>query len=149
MPYRLLLAALAATTGAAMAIYGTLNAALGKVIGFLESTLVVHAAATLLVMLLLFPFGLGNGAWQKYAEAPWYVYLGGPLAVLITFGVLRTIPVLGVARATALIVLSQVLAAAIIDHWGLLGMDKVAFSWGRLLGALLMGGGAWLLLNRP
>jgi transporter family-2 protein len=97
---------------------------------------------------LLFVFRPGDGDWHRYAEAPWYLYLGGILGVLITYGVVRSIPSLGVAVATTAIIVGQVLTAAMVDHLGLFGLERVPFNWHRVAGTALMASGAWLLLKK-
>lgn len=131
-----------------MALQGSLNAALGKVIGLLETTFVVHLTGLVLVAALLFVIFPGGGRLGQFAQAPWYTYLGGVLGVLIIYGVVRSIPKVGVAPATTAIILGQVLTASLIDHFGLFGMEKLPFSWQRIAGTLLMAAGAWLLLKK-
>ena len=66
---------LAALSGAAMALQGTFNAALGKVIGVWQSTLVVHVIGVLTVVIIIIALGAG---WQtNKLQVPWYAYLGG------------------------------------------------------------------------
>lgn len=139
---------IAAGSGVTMALQGSLNAALGKVIGLLEATFVVHVIGLVFVSVLLFVFGLGQGSLGLFAGAPWYTYLGGILGVIIVYTVVRAIPPLGVAVATTSIILGQVFTAALVDHLGLFGMNKIPFTWHRVAGTLLMAGGAWLLLKR-
>lgn len=139
---------IAAGSGVTMALQGSLNSALGKVIGLLEATFVVHLVGLLLVSILLFVFGLGDGNLALFTRSPWYTYLGGVLGVLIIYGVVRSIPKVGVAVATTAIILGQVLTAALVDHLGLFGMNKIPFTWHRVAGTLLMVGGAWLLLKK-
>ncbi len=139
---------IAALSGVTMALQGSLNAALGKIIGLLESTFVVHLVGLLLVSLLLFVLRLGSGDLRRYGEAPWYFYLGGLLGVLIIYGVIRSIAAAGVAAATTAIILGQVLTAALVDHLGLFGMEKIPFSWHRVAGTVLMASGAWMILKK-
>ncbi|MGQ9712864.1 MAG: DMT family transporter, partial [Desulfotomaculales bacterium] len=72
----LLMAALAGTT---MAFQGTINAALGRVLGLVEATFIVHAVGLALAAVLLFILQMGAGGLAKVGEAPWYTYLGGIL----------------------------------------------------------------------
>ncbi|RKO68228.1 DMT family transporter [Desulfofundulus salinus] len=148
MSVRLLALAIAALSGVTMAVQGSLNAALGKVIGLLETTFVVHLVGLILVAVLLFGFHLGDGRLADYAQAPWYYYLGGMLGVLIVYAVVRSIPKVGVAPATTAIIIGQVLTASLIDHLGLFGLEKLPFTWHRVVGTLLMAGGAWFLLKK-
>ena len=141
--FALLLAALA---GATMAVQGTLNAALSKVVGLLEATLVVMAVGALTTLLALYPLGLGKGNILKLGTTPWYTLGGGVLIVLITYGVAASIPKVGVANATTAIVAAQVSAALFIDHFGFFGMEAISFSWWRLVGLVFLAGGTYIML---
>lgn len=140
--------AIAALSGIAMAIQGTVNSALGKVVGLWESTFIVHLTGLLLVATLLFICRVGNGSLTEYFRAPWYSYIGGVLGVLIIYSVVLSIPKVGVAPATTAIILGQVFTAGLVDHLGLFGMQKIPFSIYNVLGTLMMAGGAWLILKR-
>jgi transporter family-2 protein len=139
---------IAALSGVAMAIQGTLNSSLGKIVGLWETTFIVHLTGLLFVALLLFVCRLGDGCLAQIPQAPWYTYLGGVLGVLIIYSVVRTIPKIGVAPATTAIVLGQILTAGLVDHFGLFGMNKIPFSLYSLIGTLMMAGGAWLILKQ-
>ncbi|MBM7624066.1 DMT family transporter [Sporohalobacter salinus] len=137
----------AVIAGTAMAIQGSLNSVLGKIIGFWEATFVVHIIATLLVAIIIFIFSLNKGDFGNLVKAPWYTYIGGILNVIILYGVVVTIPELGVANATTLIIVGQVTTAVIIDHFGFWGLETVPFQWIKLVGMGLLALGARLLLN--
>lgn len=148
MPLKILPLLIAAFSGVAMAIQGSINSALGKVIGLWESTFIVHLVGLLVVSLLLFICKLGDGCLADIVKAPWYSYLGGILGVIIIYSVVLSIPKVGVAPATTAIVLGQVLTAGLVDHLGLFGLNRIPFSLYNVLGTLLMAGGAWLILKR-
>lgn len=139
---------IAALSGIAMALQGSLNSALGKIIGLWETTFVVHLTGLFLVTVLLFACRVGDGCLGNIMQAPWYTYLGGILGVLIIYGVVRSIPKVGVAPATTAIILGQVFTAGLVDHLGLFGMTKLPFSVLKIVGAVLMAGGAWLILRQ-
>jgi transporter family-2 protein len=148
MTFKFLPLIIAALSGVAMAIQGTLNSALGKIIGIWETTFIVQLTGLLLVSVLLFVCRFGDGCLAHIPQAPWYTYLGGALGVLIIYCVVIAIPKIGVAPATTAIVLAQVLTAGLVDHFGLFGMNKIPFSLYNLLGTLMMAGGAWLILKQ-
>ena len=56
-------------------------------------------------------------------------------------------PLVGVAPATTAIIVGQVATAALIDHLGLFGMEKLGFEWLNGLGLLLLAAGGYLLLR--
>jgi len=137
---------LAATAGVAMAVQGSINSVLGKVVGRMEATLIVHVLATIVVGLILL-FRFGNGDFSKIPEAPWYVYLGGLINVLIIYGVIAAIPRVGVAPATTAIIVGQVSTALLIDHFGMFGLERICFSWWKGAGLVLLAIGTKLMLN--
>ncbi|KUG03976.1 conserved membrane protein [hydrocarbon metagenome] len=138
---------LAAMAGAAMAVQGTLNAALGKVVGIWESTLIVHLIGTVTVLTIIVVGGIGFGNLAKLAQAPWYAYLGGLLNVVIIYAVVRVIPQVGVGNATTAIIAAQIITALLIDNLGLFGMRKYVFHYTDILGILLLGAGTRILLS--
>lgn len=138
---------LAALSGVLMAVQGAFNSALGKAIGLLEATLIVHLIGSVLALGLLL-VGLGSGTWANYTDAPWYSYLGGLLGVAIVYLVVASIAKVGVAPATTAIIVGQVSTAALIDFFGLFGAKPLPFNYLKILGLVLMAGGAWLLLSR-
>ena len=136
---------LAALSGAAMALQGTFNAVLGKVIGVWQSTLVVHVIGLLTVIIIIMSIGTG---WQteKLQEVPWYAYLGGIMNVVIIYAVVRTMPQIGVGNATTAIIVAQILTALVIDNIGAFGMKQYNFQVRDLLGVALLAVGARILL---
>lgn len=147
MSGKLLALTMALVSGVAMALQGTLNSALSKIIGLLEATLIVHFTATVIVLVLLFGLGVGQGDLGKFREIPWYLYLGGALGVVITYLVVASIPKVGVALATTAIIVGQVSAACLVDHFALFGMERYPFTWYRLGGLVLLAIGARLMLS--
>ncbi len=68
---------------------------------------------------------------------PWYLLLGGVIGAFITITVVKAMSGLGPAQAAMLIVTAQVIAAYLIELFGLFGTDKADFSWRKLMGAAL------------
>jgi transporter family-2 protein len=68
---------------------------------------------------------------------PLYVLTGGVIGALITYTVIRSMESLGPARASLLIVVSQIIVAYCIQLFGLFGAEKMAFSWHKLVGAAI------------
>lgn len=139
---------IACLAGVTMAFQGAINSGAAKIIGIFEAAFLVQAAGLVLVAALLFVFHLGDGSLARWPDASWYPYVGGILGIVILYGVMRSIPKVGVAPATTAIIIGQVLTAAAIDHLGWFGMIRIPFSWYRVLGTLLMAGGAFLLLKK-
>ena len=139
---------IAAGAGVLMAIQGSLNSALSKVIGVLEGTFILHAVGLLIVVIMLFVLGLGKGDLNAVDKAPWYLYLGGVINVAIIYGVMLSIAKTGAGVATTAIITGQLAMSLVIDQFGLFGLDKVPMSWGRGIGLVLMAIAAKLLLGK-
>ncbi|MGI5912695.1 MAG: DMT family transporter [Syntrophomonadaceae bacterium] len=137
---------LAAISGSAMALQGTFNAALGKVIGLWESTLLVHLIGSAITLIIILILGIGFNSFDKINSVPWYAFLGGVLNVFIIYLVVRTIPQIGVGNATTAILVAQILTAVLVDCFGAFGMKKLEFHYLDILGVILLASGARILL---
>jgi transporter family-2 protein len=133
-------------SGVTMAVQGSLNSALGKAIGLFNTTLIVHLIGTVTIGALIILTPHEKGQLGHLFHLPWYMSLGGVLSVVIVYLVATSIPKVGVAAATTAIIVGQVSTALAIDHWGLWGLDPVAFTWWKLLGMALLACGALLML---
>lgn len=63
--------------------------------------------------------------------------LGGAIGAFITYTVIRSMEMLGPAKAVMLIVVAQVFVAYLIELFGLFGVEKAQFSWQKVIGMLL------------
>lgn len=139
---------LAALAGSAMAVQGTWNAALGKALGIWQSTLTVHVIGTITVLIIMLVIGVNFGSFAKISSVPFYMLLGGVLNVIIIFAVVKVIPEVGVGNATTAIIVAQITTAVLIDYLGIFGMKKIGFQPLDILGIVLLGVGARLLLMK-
>jgi transporter family-2 protein len=139
---------LAFIAGVSMAIQGSINTGLGKIIGLLEATFVVHIVGIITLVIALYVIRLGRGDLTKIQDAPWYLYLGGVIGVIILYTVVASISRVGVATATTAIIVGQVGTAVIIDHFGLFGLESIPFTWLKVAGLTLLALGAKLMLIR-
>lgn len=138
---------MALVAGISMAFQGAINSGLSKITGLWEATFFVHASATIALAGLLFGLKIGKGNLSDFLNAPWYLYIGGFIGVVITYTVVISIAKLGAAVATTAIIVGQVLTAVIIDCLGLFGLEHAPFNWFKVLGVALLAAGAKLLLN--
>ena len=137
--------AIAALSGAAMALQGTLNTVLGKIVGTWESTLVVHVIGALASLLLIMVLGIGFSFFTKLSQVPWYGYLGGILSVVIIFTVVTAMSQIGVGNATTAIITAQLITALVIDCTGAFGMKQYSFHYRDLVGVVMLAMGAHIL----
>ena len=129
--------------GAAMSFQGVMNTRLGDKVGVLETNALVQLIGFVLALIIALFFGKGDI--RQLGQAPWYAYLGGVLAPVITVTVMLAIAGLSPTVAISTILLSQLTIAALIDAFGWLGAEKLPFTWQKLLGVALMVGGVLLM----
>jgi transporter family-2 protein len=143
MSTKLIFAALAAVAGVAVAFQGATNQGLLKSAG-IGPALVVN---TLVVLIGATGLWLATGAQTTFfpAGASWTLYLGGVFGFIIIAAVALVFPRLGAAYAVALMVCGQCLAALVIDHYGLLGMERNPATLQRLIGLALVAAGVAVL----
>ena len=133
---RLIGIVLSAIAGAAMSIQGVMNARLGERIGLLESNAFVQGTAFLLSAFAVLLFGKGSFAALQGVEK---IYLfGGALGLVITLTVMVGMQTLGPTVAVCVILVAQLVTAALLDAFGLLGTQKTPFHLFQFAGVALM-----------
>ena len=127
---------IAIISGIAMSVQGVFNTKLSDKIGTWETNTIVQGSALVLTLIILFFFG--NGNFREIKSANKLYLLGGALGVVITFTVILSIKSLGTTVGICTILIAQLLAAALIDAFGLFGSEKVPFSFHEILGIVIM-----------
>ena len=85
-----------------------------------------------------------QGSFTALGQVNKLYWLGGVLGIVITLTVMLGIKSLGTTLSISIILISQLLIAAVIDAFGLMGSEKVAFGWSKYVGLALMTGGMLL-----
>lgn len=128
--------------GAAMSIQGVLNTRLSEKIGLYESNVFVQGTAFLAGLLVMLIFGKGNMKELIHTEKIYW--LGGILGIVITVTVMLSIKDLSPTHAISVILISQLLVAALIDAFGWFGSERLPFTWTKYAGLFLMISGVLL-----
>lgn len=124
---------IALLSGALMSIQGVFNTQVTKASGIWAASAFVQFTALLVCM----------GAWlimergsllQVFSVQPKYMLLGGAIGAFITYTVIRSMDLLGPAKAVMLIVVAQLAVAYLIELFGLFGTDKQPWEWRKAIG---------------
>lgn len=128
--------------GAAMSIQGVMNTRLSDKIGLYESNAFVQGTA--FVLSLIAVWIMGKGSFREIANVNKLYLFGGVLGLVITVTVMLGIGKLSPTVAISVILISQLFVAALIDAFGIMDSEKVAFGWNKFVGMALMIGGVLL-----
>ena len=129
--------------GMAQAVQAAVNAQLRAAVQSpLWAALISFVVGTLGLALLVLATRASIPA--QWPSRPWLL-CGGLLGVLYVCAAILLLPRLGAGTMLALFVAGQMSMALVLDHCGLLGVPVHPTSPGRLLGALLVVAGVFLL----
>lgn len=127
---------IALLSGALMSVQGVLNTEVTKQTSVWVAAGWVQFTALLTCILLWF-FADGRPVTGILHVRPWYMLLGGLIGAFITYTVIRSMDGLGPAKATLLIVVTQIVVAYAIEVFGILGVERAPFEWRKAIGALI------------
>ena len=131
--------------GVAIGLQNPLASLMGQRIGILQGAFIIHLGGTIVAGGLLLAVPGGNlAAWRS---VPWYALGAGALGVTLVSAISFAIPRIGVAATVGLVVATQIVLAAWLDHYGLLGLDVRLFDTWRFIGIVMLMVGAWLVLR--
>ena len=136
---------LAVVAGLAVTLQGQFMGLMDRTLGTKESIFITYAGGGLMITLLMLATGGGN--LKNWQSLPWYAFGAGILGLIIVGSIGYVVPRLGVARGFTLIVASQFVVAALIDHYGFFGAAVRPMDLPRLLGLGLMLIGVWMVVR--
>lgn len=123
-------------SGISMSLQGVFNTKLSEKIGIWETNVLVQLTG--LILTLIISFFLGKGSYSNLKNTNKVFLLGGVLGVVIIFTVMKSISGMGTTIGIGTILIAQLLAAGIIDAFGLFGTDKIKFTFHEFLGIAIM-----------
>lgn len=124
---------IALISGALMSIQGVFNTQVTKSSGIWVANVFVQLTA-LLVCLGAWFFTDRSSFGALLKVEPKYMLLGGAIGAFITYTVIRSMEMLGPARAVMLIVIAQLLVAYVIELLGWFGVEKQPLEWRKVIG---------------
>ncbi|WP_444941754.1 DMT family transporter [Microbulbifer sp. ZKSA004] len=134
--------------GIGIPVMATLNSGLGIKLGSsaLATTLLFLVGLVISAAYLLKTEGLPSAVFSK--DIAWYFYLDGILVAFYILSVTWVSPRYGVGNAISFVLLGQLLAISVIDHFGLLGTQQTSLDTKRLIGLAMMVVGVLLVVKR-
>ena len=138
---------IAVVIGTLLPLQALINARLGaQTQGPLYASFVSFLVGTCLLGALLLVTRTPWSPGQPLLSLPPWIWLGGAIGALFVFAATLLVPRLGAASLICLVVLGQVVASLLLDHFGVLGPQRPADAL-RVFGALLVIAGAALVVK--
>lgn len=131
---------IALISGALMSIQGVFNTQVTRSSSIWVANVFVQLTA-LLVCLGAWLFAGRTSFAMLLKVEPKYMLLGGAIGAFITYTVIKSMEMLGPARAVMLIVIAQLIVAYVIELLGLFGVEKQPLSMRKVIGMLIAIGG--------
>jgi len=138
---------LSLVAGVAGALQASILGAFGRRIGVLQATAFAATLGAVLVLALAFLTGRGGGITAGFRQPAW-LWSAGALGALIVLTLTYAPPRLGTFATVALLISGQLVMAALFDAFGVAGSERIAMTWTRASGLVLLAAGAILTLRR-
>ncbi len=140
--------ALCAIGGLAGAIQAAVMGELGERVGVAPALAFAVAVSLVFALGVLLVWEQSFSGIRAAAQEPWWLWVGGVMSVFIVLGITVATPRIGVAATIGIVIAGNLVAAALIDQYGLFGQEQVALTAVRMLGLALLAAGAALSLVR-
>jgi len=138
---------LTAMTGGLIALQAPINSGLGKSVGTFQAAFCSFLLGTVVLALIA---GLSGGyagiAGGLREVGPVYL-IGGILGAVYVTTVLVTVRTLGAGGVTAATIAGQLAMSMVVDHFGLLGVDRDPVTVERVAGLALLAAGTFLIVR--
>jgi bacterial/archaeal transporter family-2 protein len=142
-------ASLALVAGLAGSIQVAVMGRFGQRIGSFEALAANLIFSTIVATTVLLVLRQSLAGFGDALRSPWWYWIGGGgMGVVVVLTITVVTPRIGTAATIGLLIAGQLAMGVVIDSYGLFGVDKVALSWPRILGVLLLAAGALLALRR-
>lgn len=124
---------IALISGALMSIQGVFNTQVTKASSIWAASAFVQLTA-LMVCLGAWLCTDRNSLMKVFEVQPKYMLLGGAIGAFITYTVIKSMDMLGPAKAVMLIVVAQLIVAYVIELLGWFGTEQQPWEWRKAIG---------------
>jgi transporter family-2 protein len=140
--------ALTILAGLAGSIQVAVMGRFGGRIGVIEALTFSTAVQLALSVLILVSVRAGFGGLGGAMRTPAWMWLGGVMGLTVVGTITFAQPRIGATATIGILIAGQLVMGAVIDRFGLFGVDRIDISAPRAAGIVLLGIGAALSLVR-
>ena len=139
---------LAGAAGLGGAVQAAVMGELGSRVGIVPALAFAVLVSLVCALTALLVWERSFSGVRAAAHQPAWLWLGGVMSVFIVFAITVGPPRIGVTATIAIVIAGNLVSAAVIDRFGLFGVDRVSLAWPRIAGILVLALGAALTLKR-
>ena len=139
---------LAAVAGLAGAVQAAVMGELGERVGIFPALAFSAVVTIVLAFAALVVADRSLGGVRAVLHEPVWLWTGGALSLIIILAVTVAAPRIGTTAAIGIVIVGNLVMAAIVDTFGLFGLDRIAITWPRALGIVLLAVGGALSLYK-
>jgi bacterial/archaeal transporter family-2 protein len=139
---------LAVTSGLAGAVQAAVMGELGSRVGIVPAVAFAVMISLVCALTALLVWERSFSGVRAALHEPAWLWVGGLMSVFIVLAITVGPPRIGVAATIGFVIAGNLVAASVIDRFGLLGVKQTALTSPRILGLVLLALGAALTLRR-
>jgi bacterial/archaeal transporter family-2 protein len=140
--------ALVVLAGLAGSVQVAVMGRFGDRIGIFEALTFSTAIQLVLSLVILVGARTGIGGIGGAFRAPAWMWLGGLMGLTVVLSITFAQPKIGATATIGILIAGQLVMGAVIDRFGLFGVERIDISAARATGIVLLGIGAGLSLVR-
>jgi bacterial/archaeal transporter family-2 protein len=140
--------ALTVLAGLAGSVQVAVMGRFGGRIGTLEALTFSTCVQLVLSLAILLVARIGVGGLGGAFRTPAWMWLGGVMGATVVFAITFAQPRIGATATIGILIAGQLVMGALIDRYGLFGVERIDISLPRAIGIVLLGIGAGLSLVR-
>ncbi len=129
--------------GALITLMITLNGTLSASVGNYTASVIIHflgLVATIFIVIIT------KSKFKVRNNLVWYLYSAGAIGIFTVLFNNLGFSALGVSLTVSLGLLGQTISSIIIDHFGLMGMQKIRFEKKKIMGLLFIMAGIAVMI---
>ena len=136
---------IAVISGIAITLQGQFMGLMDKAFGTRESIFLTYGSGGLIAAVVMLVAGWSD--LRQWTRVPWYAFSAGVLGLVIVGTIGYVVQRMGAGKAFTLIIASQLILAAAIDHFGLFGASARPLELSRAIGLVAMLFSVWLVVR--
>ena len=122
--------------GVFVSLQNVFNTRVSEKVGLIEATAVVHGIGFAVAIIAVILWGSGNI--KALQDVNKLYLLAGLFGVVIVFSAMKGISLLGATYTIAVLMVTQLVAASVIDAYGLFGMPQIKMAFTKPIGIIIM-----------